>query len=99
MGSIVIHIIHYYELFIAYKDLSSLEEVHVNHNLKLFMVSGVVSSKIGVIHVMHNIELMMKNHSYHLIPELLISSRGLRSWDPESFISPIMLCYSTRPQP
>ena len=67
MGSLVIHIIHYYELFIASRDLSSrLEEVHVNHNLELFIVSGVVSSQLGVIRVMHNIELMMKNHSYHL---------------------------------
>ena len=75
--------------------------IHIIHNSVLFVASTALSSRLEVVHVNHNVELFLAFRIVHIIyiPELLISSKGLSSWDPESFISPLMLSYSKHPQP
>ena len=75
MGSIVVHIIHNPELFIASRFLSSwLRFVHVMHNPKLFLAFRVIGSQPRIIHIILKLELF-------------IASRSLRSRDLDPFMS------------
>ena len=51
------------------------------HNPELFIKFRVIGSQPRIVHVIFSLELF-------------IASRGLRSWDLESFISSITLNYS-----
>ena len=75
MGFVVLHIIHNPMLFIASKVLSSLLGViPFIHNPELFISFRVIGPQPRIIYIILSLELF-------------ITSRGLKSWDLESFIS------------
>ena len=94
---VITHVIHSPKLCIASKALGSQPR---------FLMSTTtlsLSSWFGVIHVSHSYELFIEfrviglgSRTINVIlnPELLIESRGVSSWDPESLIPSTMLSCS-----
>ena len=57
MRSLVIHIVHNSELFIASRALSSQPKFFlINHSLELRIVYGALTLRLRVIHVKHNLK-------------------------------------------
>ena len=89
MRSLVIHIVHNSELFIASRALSSQPKFFlINHSLELRIVYGALTLRLRVIHVKHNLKQFIVSRALSSRPRVIyvlhsleqfITSRALRS--------------------
>ena len=78
MRSLVIHIVHNSELFIASRALSSQPKFFlINHSLELRIVYGALTLRLRVIHVKHNLKQFIVSRALSSRPKVIHVNHNL----------------------